>query len=278
MEVRTCLKINYINELDSVKNNLAISPQDPCFGAFRGSLEVLRVPSEEIQPAECALADPAPPDGYEPPPRRRARGNLDLQSGDVVFHPALESLAVGFVNEDLLHPVEVAQAVLDQQVRLLPVGDVGRVHDHAPAQPQRVDDHVPLAAVDFLVTVRPPFAVHEGSEFNGLTVNAQQTGSLFLSLAFALDLVQLAVQPLQRAVEAPLAEIVINDLPAKLRVLQIAPLGTRAQDFQNSVDDVSQIVSALALVVQDLFYNLPAGIGELIKLGLHLILSLVTQK
>ena len=61
-------------------------------------------------------------------------------------------------------------------------------------------------------------------------------------------------------------------------MLHVSPLGARPQDFQNAVQDISQIMFALAMVIQYLFYNLPAGIGELIEFDLHSLLSLVTHK
>ena len=61
-------------------------------------------------------------------------------------------------------------------------------------------------------------------------------------------------------------------------MLHISPLRARAQDFEDAVHYVPQIMFTLAMVIQYLFYNLPVGIGKLIEFDLYLLLSLVTQK
>ena len=146
-----------------------------------------------VQPAETPLADPPPFDRHEALAARWARGDLYLQPGDARLDPVLERLAVGLVDQDLPHSVEIAQAVLDEQVRFLAVGRVSSMDDHAPAQPQRVDNHVPLSAVDLLVAVRAALYIHKGGQLNRLAVNAQQAGRVCFALALALHFVQLAV-------------------------------------------------------------------------------------
>lgn len=85
-----------------------------------------------IQPAESPLADPLPLDWYEASAAGWTPGNLNLKPGETRLDPVFERLAVALVDEYLLNPV-IAQAVHDQQVRLLTASIVGRMNNHAPA-------------------------------------------------------------------------------------------------------------------------------------------------
>ncbi len=127
--------------------------QDHSFTGFRPGLVVLGQSAVLAEPGEGALHDPA-------------LGEDDKTVGRVAFHdldrakkpttgPVYELARIGAVRKDQLQSAKPCTQLPNQELGPVAVLDIRGMHDQRHDQPQRVDDHMTLAAQDFLARVVP---------------------------------------------------------------------------------------------------------------------------
>jgi len=124
-------------------------------------LVVLAVASIATQPRKRPLHNP-------PPGQHLESDNIvaafdDLQNPPAQFLGPLDQLAcIAAVGPDQLQSREQAFEFFQNQLGAVAILDVAGMYDNRNDQSERVDDNVPLSAVDFLprvVPVYPPFSV-----------------------------------------------------------------------------------------------------------------------
>ena len=132
--------------------------------AFSGLGEEFIILAESavtVEPAKCALDDPAFGQDLEAFGRVATPDNFEFPTGEL-FDPSLQLSGVAAVGPDLFQSRTVEANLLDQSARPVTVLNAGRVHDHADGQSQGIDDKVALASFNLLASVvaalRPPFS------------------------------------------------------------------------------------------------------------------------
>ena len=116
-------------------------------------LVVFGQPSVFPQPGERPFDDPSlgqddKPVGF------RSLDDLD-DAAVPTGGPIDEASGIAAVGPDDLQATPARAQLLDQPLGAIPILDVGRVDDQCDDQPQRVDDHMTLAAKRFLARVVP---------------------------------------------------------------------------------------------------------------------------
>lgn len=147
---------------------------------------------------------------------------------------------------------------------------VGGVVDHRHQEAERVDQDVPLAAVDLLprvVAVRPLFG-----RLDRLAVEHPGGGLAMTPLGLAEVAPQLVEESVDGAVLLPRHEVPVDDLPGRQFVRHRPPLAAGAGDVEEGVDDLAPLVlgrSAALLGSRDESGDLgPLRPGQIAGIGL----------
>ena len=256
------------------EHHVEVADSDHRSTRFRASFVVLAVATTATVPRVRSFHDPAFFQGGEP---ARALGtllDLDVPLGTICFQPSLQGMVVILVvAEDDAQPREVLRRDLAQQSRCgNAIVQRSGSDQHGHQQPQRIDQQMPLAALDFLAPVVTAFlAAHLGG-LHRLAVDAHRTGR---RLAAFLD-TDLAPQHIDElgpsAVVAPLGEILVHGALGKQVVGEHVPLATAAVQVENRVDDLPHIhgprpTSVLGFRNQR-FENRPLCIGQVGRIRL----------
>ncbi len=99
-----------------------------------------------------------------PPP-----GVDDLQGdADMLLRPLTQGTGIALIRPDELQPREGRAQGAQDQLRPLAIMQARGMDDHFEQQPQRIDEHMPLAPEDFLAAIKPTWSPLVGP--NGLTV------------------------------------------------------------------------------------------------------------
>ena len=134
---------------------------DPGLGCFRQRLVVLAQPATPSQPRECSLNHPS------------ARQCLELMTVPGTLHdfkrpscqlphPLDQFSPIARVSPDQTQAPKSSFQFRDNQLRAIPVLNVGGMHHHVQQQPHGIHYDVSLSTFDLLARViaaRPPFSV-----------------------------------------------------------------------------------------------------------------------
>ena len=147
--------------------------------------------------------------------------------------------------------------------------EVGRVDDHRQQEPHRIDDHVPLAALDLFEAVEAALVAPDRRRLDRLAIDhGRRRAGLAPELA-AQFAAHEAQQAGNQASVAPLLEVVVDQAPGgKLtgqETLRRVPLRAAGLDeVEHRVEDlVAQVVLALTFVVEQVFDSFPLGVRHI---------------
>ena len=128
---------------------------DPCLTALESVLIVLRQPLVSVEPTGRALHNPAPLLHLEP--HRAIPAGHDVQDPcGIPAHPVGQRAVVG-IGPDARQPRQPGTDPLEHFDRPIPVRWRCGQDRQPPDQPQRVNQHMPLAAGDFFSPRRIPW-------------------------------------------------------------------------------------------------------------------------
>ena len=193
-------------------------------------------------PRECALHYPASGQNLK---RALARGlandlHDDPRGGLGPFHQLAGIPAVGPHQADrrerLAHRVEHrtgAVAVLDARGR----------DEHDQQQPDRVDDHMTLAAIDLLARVIAARRGRDGVRApDRLCVDDRGAGLRLAPFGLPDRAAQRVVQRVQRPVIAPASKVPVHRRPRREVRRQLTPRAARAHHVEDRVDQLASRV------------------------------------
>src|SRR5215207_6326185 len=115
------------------------------------------------------------------------------------------------------------------------------MHGGGEHQAQRVDQDVALAAVDLLPAIKAPHATNAGG-LDALTVDDARTRLRMPTGANADAHPQCGVEAVPDPGEPPASEPPEDGLPRWVLVRQAAPLAARADNIEDAVQDVAEVV------------------------------------
>ncbi len=114
-------------------------------------------------------------------------------------------------------------------------------NQHGNQKPQRIDQQMPLAPLDFLASVITPCLTAHLGGLHRLTVDAHRAGS-GLAAFLGTNLHSQRIEELgPGAVVSPLGEILVNGAFGKQVVRKHIPLTTGTVKVQDRVDDFSHV-------------------------------------
>jgi len=204
---------------------------------------VFAVPSATAVPSIGPFHDPAFFQRHETLRPLGAHLHFDPPRRPLLGHPLLERMVVILaVAEDRLQSRKLLRRNLrEQQRRCGAVVQGGAGDQHRDQQSQRIDQQMPLPALDFLAAVVAPLFPADLGRLHRLAVDAGRTGGRFASRCDADLRPQRIDDPLPSAVIAPLGEIAEDRALGRQVVRQHVPLATAAIEVQNRVDNLPEI-------------------------------------
>jgi ABC-2 type transport system permease protein len=241
--------------IKTLEHQMAHSEIDPRLARLLRTLVIFAQSPVSAQPGERPLHDPAPFQNFELLLLllgliRRPHDQLQDPVADP-FGPLGDVAVVDPIGQDLLQPREPSHQLLQHQLGPVAILDARRVDHRRHDQAQRVDDQVPLPAVDLLERVlapRPPL-------FRGLDALAVDDAHAraLLPLVLVADLGAQSVVDLRPStVVAPLAEVVVARTPGGQVFGHHPPGAAAAGDVEDTVEDLTQFDLARP----------PAGLGR----------------
>ena len=127
---------------------------------------VLRQPAATVQPGECPLHHPPLWQDHEPLRSIRAFDDLDVDVGQRAFHGRTKFRAlIAAVGVEFEQERKSAEQGRHQHCAAVTILDIRAMHDGVDQEALRIDENVPLLALDFLarviamrVNAAPPFS------------------------------------------------------------------------------------------------------------------------
>ena len=205
------------------------------------------------QPAEGTL--------YDPPSRQHFEGmklgsfyDLDCAAADS-SGPVHQHTRIATVGPDMFDAIAcpLAQSQGQQLFGSIPILNIGGQHHHRDDQPDRIDQDMAFAPIDFLAGIVTPLVADFGA-LDALTVDDTCTGVALASIAHAHQFPQVSMNGGPQAVALPESEVVIGRCPRGKVSGQVAPLATGFDHIEDGVGQLS--VGMLARTSR------PGGLGE----------------
>lgn len=212
-------------------------------GGFRLAFIVFAVPSRPPIPRIRALHHPAFAHGREPFASFWPGFHFHAPARTILCQPLLERMIVilGIAKDrlqtgtilltDLRQQLDGGYAIINLRAR----------NHHGEQQPQRIDEQMTLASLDFLATVVPPCFSTDFGRLHRLTINARGAGRRLSSRfpAHALPYRRQYLGP--GPVITPLRKIVIHTTLGEQVMGQHLPLAAAAVQIQERIEHLAHI-------------------------------------
>lgn len=243
---------------------------DHGFGGARVPFVIAIEPALAPQPAEGPLDHPAARQHFA----RVQFGALDDRdrAAPRPFGPSAQRPGIAAIGPDLFDMPPPVRAVKPRQELSggVPVLNIGGQAQHRQNQPQRVHQHVALAAVDLLARIVAPRLAARGA-FDALAVDNRRAGVALAGLELPQEFAQGGVDLRPQPAAFLLPEVVINGAPRRKVRRQIAPLTTGARQIKHGVDQLPIRVLARASgrtgLGKTVVDELPFGVGKISRVS-----------
>jgi len=191
------------------------------------------------QPAESTL--------YDPPSRQHLEGmklgsfyDFDCAATNSPG-PIHQKARIATVGPDMFDAIAgpLAQSQRQQLFGGISILNIGGQHHHRDDQPDRIDQDMAFAPVDFLAGIVTSLVADLGA-FDALTVDDTRTGVALASIDQTHLFSQVGVNRCPQTVAFPESEVVIGCSPRGKVSWQVAPLTTGFDNIENGVGQLSE--------------------------------------
>ena len=184
---------------------------------------------------------------YDPPSRKHLEG-MKLGSFYDLEHATADSLGpvhqhtrIATVGPDMFDAIAcpLAQSQGQQLFGSIPILNIGGQHHHRDDQPDRIDQDMTFAPIDFLAGIVTPLVADLGA-FDALTVDDTSTGVALAPIDQTHLFSQVGVNRCPQTVAFPESEVVIGRSPRGKVSWQVAPLTAGFDNIENGVGQLSE--------------------------------------
>lgn len=214
--------------------------EDPCLGRGDGSLEVSSQSTASSEPGEGPFNHPSARQYLEALCLVRSLDDLQREAADPFQRTPQFGARIATIGEDMAQPRPALDDGLEHLRRPVAILDRSAVDDEADQQAKRVDDDVPLAAVDLLARVEAPGAATFGG-LHGLAVDDAGRRTCLPSLLLPGRHDEGVVDGAQDADVAPGVEMVLHRGEGREVLRQHPPLATRRSHVEVRVHNLAQV-------------------------------------
>jgi hypothetical protein len=212
------------------------------------SFIVLAVSTIPTMPGVRALNHPALLQGREAFRALRTRFDFDTPPRTMRGHPGVEGvIVILLIRKDRAETRKVTRLELSQEVRGRDaVNQPSTGNQHGEHQPERIDQYMPLAPVDFLAAILAALRSSHLGGLDRLALNARGAGCGLTPCFHTSLLTQCFDQFGPRPVVAPLGKVVIDGTLGEQIVGQHLPLTTTPIQGEKRVQDFPHVHLARA--------------------------------
>src|SRR5215475_4030869 len=240
---RAVMKRRAIRGRESVQHKMDMTDLNHGSTGFCRALIVLAVPAISPMPGVGAFNHPVWLQRDEATCARWTRLHFDAPASPMLSHPGVQRMVVILLirKERDETWTGLGSDEAEQGWGCHPIIETSTGNEHGEQQPQRIDQEMALASLDFVATVIPPLGAPHLGGLNGLTVDARGTGGGLAprcyTRAFAQGLNHLGPGP----VVALLRKVVIDRALGQQIMRQHVPLTPAPVQKTKRVEDLPHV-------------------------------------